>query len=59
MLRILSKNPVLFYSEPSSSLRELIKNGWLLRREGCWGITEKGASVLKETPEKTLNFFEL
>lgn len=58
-LRVLSKNPVLLYSEPPQVMRELAESGWLKYQSGCWRITEEGKSVLTDTPEEPLDFFEL
>ena len=46
VLGVLRDHPVLGYSEPSQTWRELEERGWVEYEDGRWRITEEGRKIL-------------
>lgn len=61
-LRIISKHPVLCYSEPPRTFSALAEKGWTTYERGGWRITTAGRDALTEAktkPQTLTEFFDL
>lgn len=52
VLRIISKHPILCYSEPPQTFYPLEEKGWTAYKSGCWRITDEGYKALADSPDE-------